>query len=187
MALAAHLPLASGGSFLITPNVGLMVWTLVVFLLSWLVLRKWVFPRIRDALDARANRINESIDAAEHTRQEADQLLDDYRERLKDARSQADEIIARARTAAEAHERSASEEAKLKRDQLMEQTRRDIEAETRRAIQEIRDEVADLTVLATEKVTRKSLDEGDQRRLVEEALGELDFSALSGEVRGEGR
>ena len=61
----------------------------------------------------------------------------------------------------------------------MEQTRRDIEVETRRAIQEIRREVADLTVLATEKVTRKVLDEADQRRLVEEALGELDFSALA--------
>ena len=65
----------------------------------------------------------------------------------------------------------------------MEQTRRDIEAETRRAIQEIRAEVADLTVLATEKVTRKSLDDDDQRRLVEEALAELDFAALAGEER----
>jgi F-type H+-transporting ATPase subunit b len=64
---------------------------------------------------------------------------------------------------------------------MHEQTRRDIEAETRRAIQEIRREVADLTVQATEKVTRKSLDDADQRRLVEEALNELDFSALSGE------
>jgi F-type H+-transporting ATPase subunit b len=176
--LAAHLPLASGGSFLITPNVGLMVWTLVVFLISFFVLRKWVFPVIGSALDARANRINESIDAAEHTRQEADQLLADYRERLKDARGQADEIIARARTSAEAHERIASEETKVKRDQMMEQTRRDIEAETRRAIQEIRKEVADLTVLATEKVTRKTLTEDDQRRLIEDAMSELDFSTL---------
>ena len=61
----------------------------------------------------------------------------------------------------------------------MEQTRRDIETETRRAIQEIRREVADLTVMATEKVTRKTLTEEDQRRLVEEALSELDFSALA--------
>jgi F-type H+-transporting ATPase subunit b len=176
--LAAHLPIASGGSFLITPNVGLMVWTLVVFLISFFVLRKWVFPVIGAALDARANRINESIDAAEKTRHDADQLLADYRERLKDARGQADEIIARARTSAEAHERIASEEAKVKRDQMMEQTRRDIEAETRRAIQEIRREVADLTVLATEKVTRKTLTDEDQRRLIEDAMSELDFSAL---------
>jgi F-type H+-transporting ATPase subunit b len=61
----------------------------------------------------------------------------------------------------------------------MGQTRRDIEAETRRAIQQIRAEVADLTVLATEKVTRKSLTPEDQRRLVDEALSELDFDRLT--------
>ncbi len=182
--LDAHLPLASGGSFLITPNVGLMVWTLVVFAISLFVLRRAVFPRIRDALDARANRINESIDAADRTRQEAQQLLDDYRERLKDSRAQADEIVARARTAAEAHERDARAEAKATREQLLEQTRRDIESETRRAIQEIRREVADLTVMATEKVTRKTLTEEDQRRLIEDAMSELDFSALSAPDQG---
>ena len=88
-------------------------------------------------------------------------------------------IIERARKSADALEREATEHAQQRREQLMEQTRRDIEAETRRAIQEIRREVADLTVLATEKVTRKVLDDADQRRLVEEALGDLDFSALA--------
>ena len=173
-----HIPLAAGGSFLITPNVGLMVWTLVVFAISLLVLRRAVFPRIRDALDARANRINESIDAADKRLSDADEVLAEYRERLKEARGQADEIVSRARTAAESHERASQEQAKTTRDQLMEQTRRDIEAETRRAIQEIRSEVADLTVMATEKVTRKILTEEDQRRLIEDAMSELDFSAL---------
>jgi F-type H+-transporting ATPase subunit b len=179
-ALAAHIPFASGGSFLITPNVGLMVWVLVVFFLSFFVLRKWVYPAILSALDSRAASIEQSIDAAEEARAKADQVLADYRERLKEARSQADEIVARARQTAEAHEREAQAQAKAQRDQMMEQTRRDIEAETRRAIQEIRREVADLTVLATEKVTRKVLTEEDQRRLIEEAMSELDFSALSG-------
>ena len=68
-----------------------------------------------------------------------------------------------------------------KREELMAQARRDIEAETRRAIQEIRNEVADLTVMATEKVTRKTLTADDQERLVKEALDELDFTALAGE------
>jgi F-type H+-transporting ATPase subunit b len=177
-ALPALPTAASSGSFLITPNVGLMIWTLVVFGISLYILAKLVFPRIRTALDDRARRIDESIDAAEKTRQEADQLLADYRERLREARGQADEIVSRARTAAETHERAAQEEARTKREQLMEQTRRDIEAETRRAIQEIRREVADLTVMATEKVTRKTLTEEDQRRLIEDAMSELDFSTL---------
>ena len=179
-ALTPHISFAAGGSFLITPNVGLMVWVLVVFFISFLILRRFVFPAITTALDARAKSIEESIDAADATRREAQQLLDDYRERLKDARGQADEIIARARKAAEVHERDAEEQTRVNRERMMEQTRRDIEAETRRAIQEIRREVADLTVLATEKVTRKVLTEEDQRRLIDEAMSELDFSALSG-------
>ncbi len=166
------------GSFLVSPNVGLMIWTLVVFGITLYVLWKVAFPRIAEALDKRQQAIEESIDTAERARQEAAQLLEEYRERLKEARGQADEIVARARKAGDVHERESLEQAKIKRDELMEQTRRDIEAETRRAIQEIRKEVADLTILATERVTRKTLDEDDQRRLVEDALSDLDFSQL---------
>jgi len=176
---AALVPAASGGSFLITPNVGLMIWTLLLFAISMYVLAKLAFPRISEALDRRQRAIEDSIDAADRTRTQADQLLAEYRERLTEARAQADEIVSRARRSAEAHERDAQEEAKAKREQMMEQTRRDIESETRRAIQDIRREVADLTVMATEKVTRKTLTEDDQRRLVEDALSELDFTALS--------
>jgi F-type H+-transporting ATPase subunit b len=178
--IAATLtPAASSGSFLITPNVGLMLWTLVLFGISMYVLYKLAFPRITAALDKRQHMIEESIDHAERIRREADELLAEYRERLRQARGQAEEIIERARKTAEVHERDAEAEARRRREQLMEQTRRDIESETRRAIQEIRNEVADLTVMATEKVTRKALTEEDQRRLVEEALSELDFTALS--------
>ncbi|MGA2927590.1 MAG: F0F1 ATP synthase subunit B [Solirubrobacteraceae bacterium] len=171
---------SSSGSFLVTPNVGLMVWTLILFAISMFVLARLAFPRISEALDRRQRAIDDSIDAAERTRVEADQLLADYRERLREARGQAEEIVQRARHAAEVHERDARAEAQSRREQLMEQTRRDIEAETRRAIDQIRREVADLTVLATERVTRKTLTGADQRRLVEDALRELDFSALSG-------
>ena len=171
-------PASSSGSFLITPNVGLMVWTLILFAISMYALAKLAFPRISAALDKRQKAIEDSIDSAERTRVDAKKLLDEYRERLQEARRQADEIVTRARRTAETHE----QDARAAREQLMEQTRRDIEAETRRAIQEIRREVADLTVAATEKVTRKTLTEDDQRRLVEDALSELDFSALTSEA-----
>src|SRR5215204_7190980 len=174
-----------GGSFLVSPSLGLMVWTLLAFGLTLYLLNKLAFPRIAEALDKRQRAIEESIDTAERTKAEADELLAEYRERLKEARVQAEEIVARARKAAEVHERDSLEKARGSREELMEQTRRDIEAETRRAIQEIRNEVADLTVLATEKVTRKALTEADQKKLVEEALSELDFAALSGDRRGE--
>jgi F-type H+-transporting ATPase subunit b len=176
---ALPIPLASSGSFLISPNVGLMIWTLILFGVSMYILAKLAFPRIAEALDRRQKAIEESIDAADRTRREADGILEEYRERLREARGQADEIIERARKAGEAHERNAHEDAVARREQLMEQTRRDIQSETRRAIEEIRREVADLTVQATEKLTRKSLTEEDQQRLLEDALSELDFSALS--------
>ena len=170
-------------NFLVSPDVGLMIWTLIAFLVALFVLRKYAWPAITEALDKRQRAIEESIETAERARADAGALLEEYRERLREARAQADEIVARARKAGEVHERETLEEARARREELLEQTRRDIEVETRRAIQEIRSEVADLTILATEKVTRKTLDDDDQKRLVEEALGELDFSSLGGEHR----
>ena len=207
----------SDGSFLVKPGIGLMIWTLVAFGILLLLLRKLAFPKIAENLDKRQRAIEESIDTAERTKTEAeeilaeyrqrlqdarqqaeeilararkaadnqeaeaDEILAEYRQRLTDARQQAEEILARARKAADNQENEAKEAARAYREEHMEQTRREIEAETRRAIQEIRNEVADLTVLATEKVTRKSLTEDDQRRLVDEALSELDFDALAGD------
>jgi F-type H+-transporting ATPase subunit b len=178
------LPLAaqgdSGGSFLVSPNLGLMIWTLLVFGITMYVLSKVAFPRIQEALDKRANQIRESIDQAEKTRQEADDILSEYRARLKEAREQADEIVARARRSADATKTQATDEGREKREELLAAARRDIEAETRRSLERIRKEVADLTVLTTEKVTRKSLTGDDQKRLIDEALAEVDFSTLGG-------
>jgi F-type H+-transporting ATPase subunit b len=176
---ATHI-VASGGSFLVSPNLGLMIWTLLVFGITMYVLSKLAFPRIQEALDKRANAIRESIDQAEKTRKEADDILQEYRARLREAREQADEIVARARKSAEASKTQAVDEGREKREELLAAARRDIEAETRRSLERIRREVADLTVLTTEKVTRKSLTGDDQKRLIDEALAEVDFSALSG-------
>jgi F-type H+-transporting ATPase subunit b len=169
-----------GGSFLVSPGLGLMIWTLVLFLITMGVLAKFAFPKIGEALEKRANAIRENIEASEQTRKEADELLVEYRQRLKEAREQADDILVRARKASEATVAEATTEGKSKREELVAAARKDIEAETRRSLEQIRKEVADLTVLATEKVTRKSLDDADHKRLVEEALAEVDFSALAG-------
>ncbi len=179
----ATIPLAakdSGGSFLVSPNLGLMIWTLLVFGITMYVLSKVAFPRIQEALDKRANAIRDSIDQAEKTREEADKILEEYRGRLREAREQADDIVARARKAADTTKTQAADEGREKREELLAAARRDIEAETRRSLERIRKEVADLTVLTTEKVTRKSLSGDDQRRLIDEALSEVDFSSLSG-------
>jgi F-type H+-transporting ATPase subunit b len=170
-----------GGSFLVSPSLGLMIWTLIAFGVTMWVLSKIAFPRIAEALDKRANAIRESVEAAEKQREEADQLLKEYRARLQEAREQADDIVARARKASEAAKAQAAEEGKTKREELVAAARKDIEAETRRSLERIRREVADLTVMATEKVTRKSLDDSDHKRLIDEALKEVDFTALSGD------
>ncbi|HEY3970965.1 MAG TPA: F0F1 ATP synthase subunit B [Solirubrobacteraceae bacterium] len=178
--MLAAIPLASSsGSFLITPNVGIMIWTIVVFAISLLILRKWVYPVIGEALDKRAKAIAGDIDAAEQTRKDADELLAEYRERLKEARVQSEEIVQRARQTAESHEHESRDRGQEILAEAAKRAERDIDAATKRALDDIRREVADLTIMAAEKVTRKSLDDADQRRLVEEALGELDFSGLS--------
>jgi F-type H+-transporting ATPase subunit b len=173
-----------GGNFLVTPNVGLMIWTLLAFGITLWILRKLAFPRIQEALDRRARAVAEQIDAAERTRVEADELLKEYRERLREAREQAEDIVVRSRKAAERFEEETKAKAKADREELLARTRRDIEQETRRALDEIRKEVANLTIAATEKVTRRSLTGDDQKRLVEEALAEVDFSALAGGANG---
>jgi F-type H+-transporting ATPase subunit b len=180
---ALVLAAEESGNFLVTPSVGLMIWTLLAFGISYYILRKAAFPRIAEALDKRRKAIDESITAAERTRKEADELLEEYRARLREAREQAEDIVARARRASESLQEESKVAAKQQREELLEATRRDIEAETRRALDEIRKEVAVLTIATTEKVTRKSLDEDDHRRLIEEALEEVDFSALSGDSK----
>ncbi len=178
--LASHLPLASTGNFLVKPGIGLMIWTLLVFGITMLLLARLAFPRITAALDKRQQAIEDSIDSAERTREEADRILAEYRQRLTEARAQADEIVQSARQMGETHEREAKEQAKESAAEAAARAQRDIEAATQRALQELRREVADLTIAATEKVTRKTLDGADQKRLVQEALGELDFSGVSG-------
>jgi F-type H+-transporting ATPase subunit b len=176
--LSVHLA-DTGGSFLVKPGIGLMVWTLLVFGITMVLLGRLAFPRISAALERRRLLIEESIDTAERSRAESEKLVAEYRERLKEARTQAEEIVQRARQSAEIHDREAKERGQEVLSEAAKRGEREIEAATRKALEDIRREVADLTILATEKVTKKTLDAADQRRLVEEALGELDLSALA--------
>ncbi len=159
-----------------------MIWTLGLFLFTLYVLKQLAFPRIQEALDKRANAVRENIEAAERQRQEADELLGEYRKRLTEAREQADDIVTRARKAAETA-RSRGDRRRATRSARSWSPRRATRHRGGDAAlaEQIRKEVADLTVIATEKVTRKTLDDDDQRRLVEDALKEVDFTSLAGE------
>ena len=176
-----------GGNFLVSPELGLMIWALLAFGITLVLLNKLAFPRIAEALDRRRRAIEESIEAANQAKREADELLEEYRARLREAREQADDIVVRARKAGENMAEETKAQASKQREELLAAARRDIEHETRRALDELRKEVADLTVLATEKITRKSLTQEDHRRLIEEALAEVDFSEIAGSSEGNGR
>ena len=170
------MPLATNPLIQVTP--GLMIWTVLCFLITLYVLKRYAFGPIQKLIDERRERIRQALDEADHARAEARQLLEEHRKLIGQAKSDAEGILTEARKVAEANSRRMREETEADRQRRLEDIRRQIEAETRKALEQIRAEVADLSLIAAEKVTRRSLDDADHRRLIEEAVGELDFSVL---------
>jgi F-type H+-transporting ATPase subunit b len=170
------MPLAANALIQVTP--GLMIWTIVCFLITLFVLRRFAFGPIQRMIDERRERIRRALEEADEARAEARRLLEEHRKLIGQARGDAEEVRAQAKRDADAQLRRVKEEAEADRQRRLEETRRQIEAETRRALEQIRAEVAELSLIAAEKVTRGALDDKDQRRLIDEAIGELDFSVL---------
>ena len=165
---------------LISVTPGLMIWTIVCFLIALFVLKRYAFGPIQNMIDERRERIRQAIEEADKARQEARRLLEEHRKLIAEARRDGEEILAEARRVAESMRERVKEESDVERQRRLEDTRRQIEAETQRALDAIRREVAVLTLEATAKVTGKVLDKDDHRRLIEDAIKELDFSALEG-------
>ena len=172
------MPLAANP--LIDVTVGLMIWTLVCFGVTFFVLKKLAFGPIQKIIDERRQRIRESLGEADRARDEARRLLEEHRALMHEARGQAEEILSEARRVGDAQRDRLREELEAERQRRIEDTRKQVEAETRRALEQLRKEVAELTVVATSRVTGKVLDEKDHRRLIDEAIRELDFSVLEG-------
>jgi F-type H+-transporting ATPase subunit b len=171
-----------GASSLIKVVPGLMIWTLVCFAITFYVLKRYAFGRIQGAINERREKIRQSLDEADRARSEAHKLLEEHHALVAKARGDAESILAEARKVADSQRDRLKEELDTERARRVEETRREIEAETRRSIEMIRSEVADLTLEATAKVTGKVLDDEDHRRLIEEAIGDLDFSVLERET-----
>jgi F-type H+-transporting ATPase subunit b len=167
---------SSGGLIDVVP--GLMIWTLICFAITFFALKKLAFSRIQQGIDSRRDRIRAAIDEADNAREEARELLEQHRQLIAEAKGDAADILADARKVADAQIVRVKEEAEVERERRLEETRRQIDAETKRSLDMIRSEVADLTLEATARVTGKVLDAEDQRRLIDEAISELDFSAL---------
>ena len=169
---------ASNPLIQVTP--GLMIWTIVCFLIALFVLKKFAFGPIQTMIDERRARITQAIEEADNARVEARDLLEQHRALIGQAKSESAEILAEARKVSESQMARVREEAEVERQRRLEETRKQIDAETARAIDQIRTEVADLTLDATQRVVGKVLDTADQRRLIDEAIEGLDFSALEG-------
>src|SRR6478735_1622004 len=147
---------------LISVTPGLMIWTIVCFLVTLFVLKRFAFGPIQKTIDDRRERIRQSLEEADRARDEARKLIEEHRALIRQARQESDEILSEARHVAD-------------RQRRLEETRRQIDAETRRALEQIRQEVASLALEAAQKVTRNALDDADQRRLIEDAISELDL------------
>jgi F-type H+-transporting ATPase subunit b len=171
------MPLATNPLIQVTP--GLMIWTIVCFLIALFVLKRYAFGPIQKLIDERQQRIRRSLEEADNARDEARRLLEEHRKLIGEARGEAEEIRSVARQEADAQMRRVKEEAEADRQRRLDETSRQIDAETRRALEAIRAEVAELSLIAAEKVTRGALDDKDQRRLIDEAIGDLDFSVLT--------
>ena len=128
---------------------GLMIWTLVCFAITFFVLRKFAFGPIQKTIDERRQRIRSSVEEAENARREARALLEEHKQLMGQAKSEASAILAEARTAGEAQRERARAEVEADRQRRLEETRKQIEAETVRALEQIRAEVADLCGKAT--------------------------------------
>jgi F-type H+-transporting ATPase subunit b len=163
---------AAGGPLSVEP--GLMIWTVFVFLLLLLILRKFAYPALLGAVEARERALQEQLDTAERNRAESEALLAEHKKLLADARTQAHALLVEARTTAEQERALAMEKTLQEQQQLLERARQEIVAERDRAIAELRREAVDLSLAAASKLIGERLTSETDRKLVEEYLSRVD-------------
>jgi F-type H+-transporting ATPase subunit b len=160
---------------------GLMIWTLITFVIVLLVLQRVAFGRIQGIIDARRERIREALDEADKARQEARELRELTQQERQRAKGDREQLLEESRRQAQALFQQARAQADEDLRERLEKNREEIDAENRRIQEQIRRDVVELTLLAAEKVTGKTLDADDQRRLVDETIEELDVKRLVSE------
>ena len=157
----------------LTVEFGLMFWTVVVFVALLLVLRKFAWPALLGAVEAREKALEEMLAEAERNRAEAAKLLQQQERLLAEARNSAHGLLAEARSAAEKERALAMEKTRQEQEELLERARRDIAAERDRAVLELRREAVDLSLAAASKLIGEELDSDKDRRIVQEYLGSV--------------
>ncbi len=160
---------------------GLMVWTVIAFALTFYLLRRLAFGRIQAIIDARRERIRDALDEADKARHEARGLRELTKKEREEAKADRERILEESRRQAQALIEQARAQAEDDLRERLEKNKEEIAAENRRILAQIRRDVVELTLLAAEKVTGKTLDAKDQRRLIDETIDELDVKQLVSE------
>jgi F-type H+-transporting ATPase subunit b len=169
------------------PQTSLAFWTIVTFLLLLAVLYKFVYPPVRDQIMQRQQMIERSIDEAEKTREEARRLLDEYRRQLEEARGESRRILEEGRRQADAQRERTKTEAAEEGERIIQRAREEIGRERDAALREVRREVADMVVQASEQVLGREIDRSEHERLIAEALDGLETEAAGSGVSGDTR
>jgi F-type H+-transporting ATPase subunit b len=170
--LRAAEPAAAGGG-LVSLQVNLMFWTLVIFLILFWILKKYAFPAVLGAVEAREKALADAIEGAKRDREEAARVLAEHRSQLEGARGEAQRMIAEARTVTEKSRAELLEKTRLEQQEMLERARRDIGVERDKAIAELRREAVDLAIAGASKVVEQNLDNDKNRKLVESFLSSL--------------
>lgn len=158
---------------LLSPNGGLMFWTLVVFLILFAILGKLVFPKITAAVEAREKALEEAIEAAKRDREEAAKALAEQLQQIEAARVEAQKIIVEGRLTGDKLRAQMIEETHQQQQQMLERARREIEQEKERAIAELRREAIELAIAGASKVIEQNLDDQSNRKIVESFLSSI--------------
>jgi F-type H+-transporting ATPase subunit b len=160
---------------------GLMVWTIVTFLIVLWALRRFAFGRIQGMIDKRRDTIREALDEADKARAEARDLRELVRKEREEAKIEREKILDESRRQAQVQLDQARAAADTDLKERLEKNREELESENARLREQIRRDVVELTLLASEKVTGKVLDEEDQRRLIDETIAEVDVKQIASE------
>jgi F-type H+-transporting ATPase subunit b len=167
---AAH-EAPSGGPFSINP--GLIIWTLVVFAILLVLLWRFAFPAILKSVEERERRIQKQLEDAEKANAEAQRLLEEHRKQIAAARSEAQDILAKAKTVSQKERETLLAKAREEYDALLNRARKDIDAEKEKAILALRREAVELSIAAASRVIEANLDTDANRKLVSDFLESL--------------
>jgi F-type H+-transporting ATPase subunit b len=155
------------------PEPGLIIWTLISFFILLILLKKVAFPPILKGMKKREETIKQQLEEAQKTKKEAENLLEDYRRQLAEARSEAQKIINEGKSLGENMRKEIVQKAQSESNQIVKRAQEEIELQKQKAILELQEKIADLSIMAASKIINKSLNTEDNRRLVEEYVSKV--------------